>query len=210
MEQAARGGQEPAQVRSSAGAAQLGPGEGGQLSIRRTRQRSGRAGGSPAPGCGDADAGRDASLTLSGNRRDRDAGRGLRNTSHPAPGHGSCGEAAPWAGARGKQAGGAPPASTRTGRGPQERLDRRACSTGPQRRRRHLASFRPARATGRSSDQPRARPPLARGSQLRVGHRAASAPGSRLCPAIAPRQSRRLSGRLAAWPPPPRQRQQQQ
>lgn len=200
MEQAARGGQEPAQVRSSAGAAQLGPGEAASSrSAGRGSVAGGRADrGIPAPGCGDADPGGDASLTLSRNRRDRDAGRGLRYTSHPAPGYGSCGEAAPWAGARGEQAGGAPPASTRTGRGPQERLDRGACSTGPRRRRRHLASFRPARATGRSSDQPRACPPLARGSQPGVGHRAASAPGSRLCPAIPPRQSRHLSVRLAA------------
>lgn len=166
--------------------------------------------GSPAPGCGDADAGRDASLTLSGNRRDRDAGEASATPRTRLLATGVAGRRRRGLEPEASRLGAPPPASTRTGRGPQERLDRRACSTGPQRRRRHLASFRPARATGRSSDQPRARPPLARGSQLRVGHRAASAPGSRLCPAIAPGQSRRLSGRLAAWPPPPRQRQQQQ
>lgn len=194
IEQAARGSQEPAQVRSSAGAAQLRPEEGSRLPIRRTRVRSGWTGAPRCPGAGTPIRAGTCLPPCPGIEGTRGAGRGLSYSSHPAPGHGSCGEAAPWAGARGEQAGGAPAASTRTGRGPQERLDRGACSTGPRRRRRHLASFRPARATGRSSDRPRARPPARHPRRDRSPESDAEQPrlrGTRLSPAIPPRQSRR-------------------
>lgn len=85
-----------------------------------------------------------------------------RRTRHPAPRHGSWGEAAPWAGAP-RRAGLGAPQRRAPGLGGDhgKRLNRGACSTGPQRwRRRHLVSLQ-ACTHHRPQLGPTPRPPAA-------------------------------------------------
>lgn len=195
IEQAARGGQEPAQVRSSARSspAKAGGGEPAPDPQDEGAQRADR--GSPAPGCGDADPGGVLSPTLSGDRRDK--GCGARPQLHVAPGSRprelQRGGAVGWSPRRagwGRPRGEHPDWAGTTGEaGPRGLLHRTTAAAAAPASRLLQACTRHRPQLG-PTPRPPARPPR----RDRSPESDAEQPrlrGARLCPAIPPRQSRR-------------------